>query len=186
MTAVVNFFAGPGAGKSTLSTKLFGLMKELRYNVEFVPEFAKELTWKESFNDLSDQIYVFGEQHHRIYSLIDKVDYIITDSPLLLQLHYLEGGVTKYFDQGWKYHLKELILNIHRQVPSINFFVERGNRKYVTEGRNENESSALFIDKTIKNLLNVHNIDYTDVRHDETADRILKIIGEKIESIKDE
>lgn len=63
---VVNFFGGPGAGKSTTSAHLFSLLKMSEINCELVTEFAKDLTWSESVKMLGFQPYVFGEQAWRI------------------------------------------------------------------------------------------------------------------------
>ena len=95
MTKVINFYGGPSAGKSTMAAQLFGIMKANRFNVEYVPEFAKDLTWKQS-KCLDDQLYVFAVQHHALYTLLGQVDYIITDSPLLLSLHYVTIGLSKF------------------------------------------------------------------------------------------
>jgi tRNA uridine 5-carbamoylmethylation protein Kti12 len=85
---VINFFAGPCAGKSTLSAGLFYKMKTQHYNVEYVHEYAKELTWEERHNCLTDQIFVTANQNRMFERLKGKVDWIITDTSLLLSLMY--------------------------------------------------------------------------------------------------
>ena len=87
-TLVVNMFGGPGAGKSTTSAGVFSLLKLHGMNCELVTEFAKSLVWKESLYELKDQVYVTGNQYHNMYVLKDKVDVIITDSPLIIGLMY--------------------------------------------------------------------------------------------------
>lgn len=154
MTKVINFFAGPGAGKTTLAAKLFGYMKELRYNVEYVPEFAKDLVWDRDFDTLNDQLYVSIVQHHWQYRLLDQVDYIITDSPLLLGIHYMEYGNKKFkYSEQWKLCFYELIHDTFRMYDNINFFVDRKDRKYIHAGRNETEEQSIEIDNDILTLL---------------------------------
>lgn len=55
---------------------------------EYVSEYAKDLVWSGSTQKLNDRLKVFAEQNHRLYRLKDKVDVVITDSPLLLSVIY--------------------------------------------------------------------------------------------------
>ena len=87
---VINFYGGPGSGKSTAAAGLFYQMKIAGYNVELTDEFAKECVWEGNIPMLADQLWVLGHQHRKILRLSDKVDYIITDSPVLLSPIYRE------------------------------------------------------------------------------------------------
>lgn len=66
---VVNLFAGPGAGKSTLATGVFHELKLQGINCEYVSEIAKDLTWEKRHNSLNFQLYVFAKQHRDIERL---------------------------------------------------------------------------------------------------------------------
>ncbi len=85
---VINLFAGPGAGKSTTAAGLFYRMKKEGMNVELCTEYAKELVWDNAIDKLQDQLYVFAKQNHKLERLKTKVDYVITDSPLILCNYY--------------------------------------------------------------------------------------------------
>lgn len=63
---VINLFAGPGAGKSTLASALFSLFKMDGFVSELVTEFAKDLTWCERWKERKCQPYVTGEQYRRM------------------------------------------------------------------------------------------------------------------------
>ena len=153
MTKVINFYGGPSAGKSTMAAQLFGWMKAQRMNVEYVPEFAKTLTWQGS-NCLDDQLYVLGNQHHALYTLKGQVDYIITDSPLLIQLHYFDIGFSKFFGKDTtKEIFCIMVLELYVQYDNINFYVERGNRKFIQAGRNQDEATAKDYDDKIHKVL---------------------------------
>lgn len=156
MTKVVNFYGGPSAGKSTMAAQLFGYMKAERLNVEYVPEFAKTLTWQKS-GCLDDQIYVFAQQHHAIYTLKDQVDYIITDSPLILGLHYINMAQEKFaMIETFSQAFKNLVLSTYNQYDNYNYYVERGDRQFIQAGRNQNEMQARAIDDSVFRIL-VHN-----------------------------
>ena len=47
---VVNFFAGAGAGKSTIASEVFWKLKKLGYSTELVGEYAKEAIIKNKTN----------------------------------------------------------------------------------------------------------------------------------------
>src|SRR6187399_572968 len=85
---VINFFAGPGAGKSTLAAGLFYKMKKLGINVELVTEYYKELVWENIHQSSSDYLYILASQNRRLERLRGKVDFAVTDSPLLLPGYY--------------------------------------------------------------------------------------------------
>lgn len=157
MTTVINLFAGPGAGKSTLAGEIYGWMKRRRVSCEYVPEFAKEITWEDTHELLDNQLLLLAEQHRRQYRLLDKVQYIITDSPLLLTCVYLEGSHRKYKEDfkrgGWDGALYDLALQAHFMTDALNLFVVRGDRKYDPSGRNQTEAEASQIDNHIRQLL---------------------------------
>ena len=96
-TKVVNFFAPPGSGKSTTAAGTFFKMKLLGLNVELVTEFAKDMCWAGRHQEMYNQVYIISKQFHKMYRLIGQVDYIITDSPLLLGLIYKPDNYHNYY-----------------------------------------------------------------------------------------
>ena len=87
---VINFYGGPGSGKSTKAAGLYYKMNMAGYSVELVNEFAKECVWEDNVPMLKDQLYMLAHQHRKILRLVDKVDYVVTDSPVLLSGIYRE------------------------------------------------------------------------------------------------
>ena len=152
---VVNFLAGPGAGKSTTAAAVFTLLKLHRgIQCELVTEFAKELVWEECQHTLMNQHYVTSKQQHRIWRVYQKVDITITDSPTLLGCIYGRDLTSKKF--------RAHVLEEFNRYNNMNFFIERGKR-YVENGRNQSKDEALKIDDEIKDCLSKHNIPYHSI-----------------------
>lgn len=84
-TVVVNCVAGPGAGKTTCAWEMASELKKQGFSCEYVPEYAKELVW----DNRLDLLAVLNEQERRINRLIGKVDFVVTDSPLILNALYM-------------------------------------------------------------------------------------------------
>jgi hypothetical protein len=142
-TLVVNFFSGPGAGKSTLAAGVFSELKFRGINCELSAEFAKDLTWEERHDTIRDQIYIFGKQFHRLFRLLGKVDVIITDSPILL---------TPVYDGERRKSLRDLVIEEHRKMWTYNVFIKR-NKVFNPRGRNQNEAEARALDNLILDQL---------------------------------
>ena len=154
MTVVVNIFAGPGAGKSTVAAGLFYSLKKLGVEVELVTEYAKDRVWEGHDSIFGNQIYLFGKQYNRIFRLMDKVDVIVTDSPILLSAHY-GNSMSKAF--------KDLVLEKHFELNSYNIFLKRDvDIDYKEEGRLHALDEAISIDREVELLLKENDISYDD------------------------
>lgn len=140
---IINLFAGPGSGKSTTAAGLFFLMKTKGYRVELVTEYAKDMTYEKRFNILADQLYILAKQNRKITRLINQVDFIITDSPILLGLIYDEEKNKLFIDLVWK---------LFNEYDNYNYFINRV-KKYAQYGRNQVESEAREIDFKIRDLI---------------------------------
>ena len=110
-TLVVNFLAGPGAGKSTIAGSVFAELKWLGVDCELVTEYAKDKVWEESYKTLANQLYVLGKQSHRNFRLDDKVEVMITDSSVLMSLLYSTEEGIKHLS-SLKLQLMNLIIII--------------------------------------------------------------------------
>lgn len=174
MTTVINFFAGPGAGKSTTAARLFTELKIRGIKCELVTEFAKDLTWEQRSLTLSNQLYILAKQHHRMFRVYAHgVDYVITDSPLLLGLHYAKLSANADYISK----LRPLILHLHNETPTVNFFIER-TKPYQQYGRSQNEEEARGADDSLRNILTNENIPFTSVHTGpEGMGKILNTLG---------
>ncbi len=156
-TLIVNFFAGPGAGKSTLAAGLFYRLKMKGYDVELVREFAKDATWEDNKTALANQLFISATQHHRQEILMGKVDVIVTDSPILIGLFY-----KNIIDLNVSVAMDKLVLAMFKGQRNLNFFVDR-KKAYNPNGRNQTEAEALAVDVKTKLFLNAHEVGFNHI-----------------------
>lgn len=150
---VVNLFGAPGAGKSTGAAYIFSQLKMLGVNAELVTEFAKDKVWENNTEVLSNQTYVFGKQHFRLSRCADKVDVIVTDSPLLLSALYNKSELL-----GDDFN--DLVAKIFKSYNSVNYYIERS-KPYNPVGRLQTEQESDELADGVIRLLDKYNIQYT-------------------------
>lgn len=172
MTTVINLYGGPCSGKSTQASGLFYAMKQKGYNVELVNEFAKEVVWEGNVPMLKDQLWVLAHQHRKLVRLKDKVDYIITDSPVLLSIAY--RGI--YDGPMYSNLIDQLALECYHMYNNIDIFLNRP-ADFIDDGRAQDEITSEQIDKHIIQILDEHSIDYMQYNVNKiTVDRILALL----------
>ena len=165
---VINLFGGAGIGKSTLSSIIFANLKRDGIDCELVTEYAKDKVWEEATIVLDNQVYVFGNQFHRLNRVVNKVDIAITDSPILLS--------TLYNNKFSK--LDDLVLECHNGFDNINLFLER-KVIYNENGRRHTLDESIAFDMKLKMLLDQFGVKYTIV-NPMNEELIMKIIKENI------
>jgi len=129
---LVNFTGQPGAGKSTMAAAVFAKLKTRHWNVEMCTEFTKELVLTGDAWSLEDELLVFAEKYRRIKKL-EKVDIVITDSPLINSAIY-GGGQFGAHDAAF-------YESVARKYDSLYFVIERVH-DYIAVGRMPNEAAA--------------------------------------------
>lgn len=152
----ISLCGGPGSGKSTLAAYLFAAMKiicneqDVDLKIEHVQEQLKSEVWagRTKF-DRWDQWYVVIRQFAQEYTLLKNgVDLIITDSPLTIYPYYAMRNNTPCTVE-----LMCLISTFEKDFPSLNIFVERGDKTYRKHGRNETLDQAKLADAGIRTYL---------------------------------
>lgn len=179
MATVINFVGAPGNGKSTAAMVLAGIMKEKGYNVELVTESAKFLVFSESTKLLQDQLFVLAEQNKMLAVLNDKVDYIITDSPLFLSYIY---GLDNLKNSNSSVTLPEsffnFVIDLHKSYDNKHILLHR-NHEYVQIGRCHTEEESNKKQEEIINLMNTMGFEYNtfntiDMKKNSLPDTLLK------------
>ena len=161
----INFFAGPGAGKSTTTARVFSELKERGVSVEHVGEYVKAWAYQKRQIPKFDQLYIFGKQHQYEYRYLSQgVKNIVTDSPCFLSVIY------SYFYQQPAIGgaINTLVQEYDKDHPSLNIFLHRGDKPYVQEGRWQDLTAAKQLDVFMLEMLkhnypnNLIEIDYQD------------------------
>jgi nicotinamide riboside kinase len=185
MMRIVNIFAGPGCGKSTTAAALFAELKYRGVNCEYVTEYAKDAVWERRGPKVFEaQEYIFGKQNFKLARVIEEVDLIVTDSPILLGLVYMPEG---YPIQS----LRETIREAFFLYDSLNIFLTRDEaRGYNPKGRNQTADEAKQKDREILSMLDEHKVPYFKVPFSrQTPEAIIQLIlaspwADKIPNIK--
>ena len=149
-TLIINLFGGPGTGKSTTMAGVFHKLKLAGVNCEMAPEWAKEKVWAGEQVTLDNQLYVFGKQYHRIWRLLEKVDIVITDSPLLNSILY-------YGNQNP--HFPKMVAFEHQSLNNFNVLLQRV-KPFNPSGRLQDEEGAKALDGKIRDILDFLGEDY--------------------------
>ena len=168
---VINIFSGPGSGKSTTAALLFSKLKRLDKKVEYVSEFAKDLTYEKSYKTLEDYLYILAQQHHMLYRLKDEVDYVICDGSFLMG--YVYHKKSSIYDEKL---FKQLIIDIFYKYDNINFFLNRENITYQNYGRTQTLEDALALDNKILDMLKKEKIEYSKINTKNATKKIIKKI----------
>jgi len=166
-TTIINLYGGPGAGKSTSAAYYYYLLKTQGTNVELVREYVKDWAWEKRNITTYDQIYFLGKQVRRESMLYGKVNYVVTDSPVMMNLYYAQRYCSVSLAEG----VRAATLSFYRQAADdghrhVHVLLDR-NKPYASEGRYQTEIEAKEIDGGVKRLLDDLKISYLTSTPDE-------------------
>lgn len=169
-TKIINLIGGPCSGKSTISAGLFYSLKKEGYNTEMALEYVKDKVWEESYNVLNDQVYILGQQFHKLYILNGKVDFVITDSPLIMQIHYNKINLPNF---------SSFTIDCFNQFNNINYYIERNEQNFSECGRMHSFSESKEIDSSLIKIMNDFNIKYKVIPQNNAVNLILNDLLEQ-------
>ena len=155
----VNFYGGPGVGKSTLAARVYAeLNRAGAAATELVREFIKTWAYEHREPDGWDQVYTFASQLYEEHRLAKAgIEVIVTDSPVLLQCVYASMK-----DVEAATHLVSLARYYEKVYPSLNFFVER-RVAYDPSGRFQTPGQLATVDARIVACLDQLHVPYLRV-----------------------
>jgi nicotinamide riboside kinase len=175
-TIVVNLFGVPSSGKSTGASYVFAQLKLIGINAELITEFAKDKVWEHNEEVFANQAYIFGKQSFKQSRVKNKVDVMITDSPLLLSRFYNSDEVL-----GESFN--KTVLNVFNSYNNMNFLLLR-NKPYNPIGRQQTENESDALKQPLVDMLEECNVDYDEILGDESGyDSIVFEIIKRLERV---
>lgn len=119
---VINLWGGPGAGKTTTTSGLFHLLRhQSSWNVELITEFATDLCFEQARENLKDQMYLLGNQYHRLWrAQATGVECVITDAPIAMNKIY-----GRIYGQAYMTEMDRLCDALEREHSNVHVLVHR-------------------------------------------------------------
>jgi hypothetical protein len=159
MKLLINLYGGPGSGKSTGAAYIFSQLKLDGIDCEYVSEFIKDKIWEDNKAVYANQFYITAKQSFKISRTKDKVDVVVTDSPIFM------GGYYAMNDPIYGGDYVNVLKRVQAQYPSSNYFIKRV-KKYNPNGRFQNEEQAIQVCNDIEDYLNGNEIHFCTVNGD--------------------
>ena len=133
----------PSVGKSTAAHGITFLLKSLGMSVENVSEFAKDKEYENILKLYSkNQAKIIGDQDFRVKRLVGQVDYIISDSPLLIAALHSSNEPK----------LSEAAEYLFNKTDNYIIYIQRDKSiPYETRGRSESLAEAEEISRKLYN-----------------------------------
>ena len=152
MTKVINFFGEPGSGKTTTALGLTYYAKREGFSVEYMSEVARELAYAHRI-ETTQQYDILIAQYRRLIALDGKVDFIITDSPLLLTCVYTQDS----------FEIADAIM-LADKFDNVNFLLQRKHDYFRDKGRVHTETQAEYIADKIDDMFSTSNLKHESGR----------------------
>jgi hypothetical protein len=159
LTRVINFWSGPGAGKSTTKAGVFFLLKAAGEKAAQIEEYATERSVAEDWATLANQRKIMLKQEARQRRFRGKVNWIVSDSPLALSVLYGQGefATQEFHEEVW---------SLFNSYENVNIWIDRV-KPYQRYARHHDEHEARDLDGRLRAIAG-DRIDFT-VQGDEDA-----------------
>ena len=164
-TLFINFWGGPGIGKSALAKGVSAALNFDGIENELVTEFAKDTVHQGNLQTLEKQYYVIANQTYRQWLLDGKYVSATTDSPIPLGIFYGDASDT----------FKQAFLEEFNSYWNYNILIKRNNEIFTQNGRIQNKEESINLDNNMKYFLIDNNIPHVIVKH-EGWDTVFKLV----------
>lgn len=152
---------------------MYYALKQLGCNAELAREYVKDWAWEKRSISHYDQFYFLGKQSRRESMLYGKVDWIVTDSPVMLSAYYAEKHSPPAVRTGVAAAVKAFYAQAaedgHRHV---HVFLQRS-KPYLAHGRYQDEAGARAIDDGLLDTLVALQVPFETCDTDEASLRQL-------------
>ena len=158
---IINLWGGPGAGKTTTASGLFSILRhKWNCNLELITEFATDLCFEQARENLKDQIYLLGNQYHRLWrAKAVGVEVVITDAPIGLNKIYGEMYKQRYMPE-----LGPLLDRLDSEHTNINILMHRDPKAIGGFKGGSKKKDSWFVDK-FDSLLKSHGPEFNRQCH---------------------
>lgn len=168
----INFFGGPGVGKTTLASRVFVMLSQAGRSVAQVQEVVKQSVYAKRKVKGWDCVLTASQQLNAEYLPLNYgIHRIVSDSPLLLQAVYAQHYGCPVAKQ-----ISAMCFEFELEYPSVNFLVQRC-FPFESEGRFQaDEGEALEIDDLIETGIACHFLPFTRIRPDMTDSQLESLL----------
>lgn len=154
MAVVINYFGGPGVGKSVAMAKTFTDLKVRGYNVEMLSEVAKQFIYEDRMNAVKDDYYLVARVNYLLNCISNQVDIVVMDGSILNTNIYSKWN-GKYSEDFGK-----VVTSLFYEYDNISIYLTRDTEFKSGEGRIHSEEESKTLDKLIKEELQLREVDY--------------------------
>lgn len=145
-TTIINLYGGPGCGKSTLAADVYAHLKRGGASVELVREYVKDWAWRGTSVGRWDQPYLIAKQLRAESALYGKVEFIITDSPILLATVFeARYQPNSYIGRELAWQIRTEQEAAGSRLRHVDLIVRR-EHPFEQSGRFEDEAASIEID----------------------------------------
>lgn len=176
----IALIGGAGCGKSTQCAHFFAMLKSESIQVDQVQEWVREAINRGLIPKGNPwaQFWIYEEQKIKEDCIPKEIEYMVTDSPILLSYVYALLYAKRPEDNYLLLKMYEKFINDIGRYDYV--FLCKREKPYVKDGtRTQSKEEALELDNIIIHLLEHHRIPYIvlEGKTEERTKKMRKIIG---------